>query len=134
MKKTYAGACHCGAIRFEADVDIAAGTTKCNCTICAKSRLWSVDAGPGDLRLLQGADEMMDYRFKNEVAHHYFCRHCGIRPYQWVNLPATGRQYYNVSVACLEGLDIDELVAAPINYADGLHDNWDSIPAEVRHL
>jgi hypothetical protein len=35
---------------------------------------------------------------------------------------------------CLEGIDIDELVAAPIAYQDGLNDNWSVRPAETRHL
>ncbi|WP_457583698.1 hypothetical protein [Ensifer canadensis] len=46
----------------------------------------------------------------------------------------TGQTYYNINVACLDGVDIDELVAAPVTYFDGLHDDWGSTPAEVRHL
>ena len=134
MKKLYSGACHCGAVRFEANVDISAGTWKCNCSICAKVRFWSVDGAPGEVHLLQGADELVDYGFNSRNVHHYFCRHCGVRPYQYVDLPAEGRRYYNVNIACLEGVDIDELMAAPVNTPDGLHDRWDEVPDEIRHL
>lgn len=46
----------------------------------------------------------------------------------------TGSQYYNVNVACLDGIDIDELIAAPVTYQDGGNDDWGSVPDEVRHL
>ena len=54
MLRTYKGSCHCRAIRFEADVDISAGTDKCNCTYCAKVRLWSVEATPDTFRITAG--------------------------------------------------------------------------------
>jgi len=135
MLKTYAGGCHCGAVRFEADLDISAGTGKCNCTICVKMRLWAVDATPATFRLIAGEDQMTDYRGKNPVAHHLFCRHCGVRPFERVDMPnMTGGVYYNVNIACLDGVDIDELMAAPVSYYDGLHNNWGEAPAETRHL
>ena len=78
MRKTYTGSCHCGAVRFEADLDLSAGTVKCNCTFARKLRLWSVRAAPEAFRLIDGEAELTDYRGSNPVAHHLFCRHCGV--------------------------------------------------------
>ena len=135
MLKTYSGSCHCGAVRFEVDLDIGGGTEKCNCSICTKMRLWSARVRPEAFRLLAGETELTDYRFDTKVAHHLFCRHCGVRPFEWVDLPnMTGGKYYNINVACLDGLDIDELVTAPVTYYDGANDDWHSGPKETRHL
>jgi hypothetical protein len=93
-----------------------------------------VRAAPKTFRLIRGQDALQDYSFSAHVAHSYFCRTCGVRPYQYVDIPGTGPKYYNVNLACLEGVDIDELIAAPITYVDQLNDRWRERPAEVRHL
>jgi len=133
--KTYTGACHCGAVRFEVGFDLSAGTGKCNCSYCSKLRLWLVNARPQDFRLLTGEADIADYRGKNPVAHHQFCKRCGVHPFEWVDMPnLSGSPYYNINVLCLDDIDLSDLLAAPIEYYDGLHDNWEERPKEVGHL
>lgn len=135
MLRTYGGGCHCGAVRFEADLDIAAGTHKCNCSICTKLRLWSVKIRPEAFRLLAGATELTDFQGGNAVAHHLFCRRCGVHAFERIEMPnMDGAPYLNVNVACLDAVDIDELAAAPVTCHDGRNDDWAAPPAEMRHL
>lgn len=132
--KTYKGSCHCGKVRFETDLDLSAGTGRCNCSICAKTRAWSVMIKPQAIRMLAGEGELSDYQFGSNSVHHLFCRHCGVRPFVHGHIEAVGGDFYSINVVCLDGVDDRELAEAPVRYADGRNDNWYSPPAETRHL
>jgi hypothetical protein len=134
MKKTYKGSCHCGAVRFEADLDLSAGTVKCNCSVCAKQRSWLAAVGPNDVRLLSGESELADYQFGARRIHHRFCRTCGVRPFGQANLESSAGAFYAVNLAALDDVDPAELANAPVMYVDGRNDNWQVPPAETRHL
>jgi len=132
--KTYAGSCHCGKVRFEADLDLTTGSGKCNCSICAKTRNWSMLVKPDAFRLLAGQEDLGDYQFGSKVGHHQFCRNCGVHVFGRGHLEQLGGAYYSVKLACLDGADVRELASAPVRYFDGRNNNWYATPGEVRHL
>ena len=134
MTRTYHGSCHCGAVRYEADIDLGQGTLKCNCSICSKARNWLVMIKPEAFRLLAGAEQLADYQFGRKVIHHQFCRTCGIHPFGWADSPEMGGKTYAINVMALDDVEDAELAAAPVRYFDGRHDNWQAPPAETGHL
>jgi hypothetical protein len=132
--KRYKGSCHCGRVRFEADIDLRAGTGKCNCSICTKVRRWEAFVRPQAFQLIAGEDALSDYQFGSRSSHHLFCKYCGVHAFCRGYLEALGGEFYAVSLAALDDVDPIELVTAPVNFFDGRRDNWAMRPAETRHL
>jgi hypothetical protein len=133
MRETYRGSCHCGAVRFETDLDLAQGTFKCNCSICFKTRAWLAGVPASDFRLLAGEQMLADYQFGKHIIHHRFCKTCGVRPFSQ-GADAKGNKFFAVRVNCMDGVDPKKLIDAPVRYFDFLHDNAASPPDETRHL
>jgi hypothetical protein len=138
MKRTYRGSCHCKAVTFEADIDLANGTGKCNGTFCWKQRMWNVGRlKPAEFRLLSGEQDLTEYGKTGEwgEVHHCFCKHCGIATHGRSRIDQMGGELlFSVHLAALDDLPVEDLVAAPVQYMDGRHDNWQNPPQEKRHL
>lgn len=130
--KTYRGTCHCGAVTFEADLDLAQPTFRCNCSICRRTRFWPAVARPEDFRLLSGEGELTRYAFGQRVNEHYFCRACGVRTFGIGNDTPVGKMI-GVNVGCLEGLSEEALARLAIVYVDGMNDRMET-PAFTSHL
>jgi hypothetical protein len=133
MLKTYKGSCHCGAVKFEADVDLAQSTYRCNCSICRRNRFWVAIAKADGLRMTAGEEELTEYRFNSKKNQHFFCRRCGVRPFGVGNDTPIGKMY-GVNVGCLEGIGEEELSKLTITYTDGLNDRWQDKPNFFAHL
>ncbi len=134
--KTYQGSCHCGAVRFEADLDLAEGSNRCNCSVCWKARAWFALAPPDRVRLLSGADAQAEYLWappgREKHLHYRFCKTCGIRTFGRGYAAEDPRSFYFVNVAALDGVDPKELEAAPLRYVDGRNDRYDQTPEHTR--
>ncbi|MGF6726480.1 hypothetical protein P3T43_005870 [Paraburkholderia sp. GAS41] len=97
MKKTYQGSCHCGKVRFEADIDVNVGRRPCNCWICARQLAWKTWVKPEDFRLLAGDAELGDYQAGVGKGHQLFCRNCGAASFGRGFVDATGTEYVSIS-------------------------------------
>ena len=133
MHKTYTGSCHCGAVRFEADLDLTQPTYRCNCSICRRTRFWPALARPDRFRLLAGQDALTEYLFNTNKNQHFFCKVCAVRAFGVCNKTPVGPMY-GVNLGCLEGITEEQLSKLPVTYVDGLNNRWQDKPAFFGHL
>lgn len=103
----HSGSCHCGAVAFEVEGDIAA-VIACNCSICQRkgALLW---AAPRDrFRLRNGAHELASYTFAKRSIVHRFCKICGIHPFA-EDAALEGEPSVYINVRCLSDIDLPTL-------------------------
>jgi hypothetical protein len=126
--KPYTGSCHCRLITFTVHLDLSTvKTSKCNCSICLKTRAWEITVSPSDFSLnppgagenksseeqiKEGSTEsnLTDYTFGSHQVHHLFCKVCGVRPFgrgYWAH-GGLG-EFVSVNAACLDGVGDDIL-------------------------
>jgi hypothetical protein len=55
-------------------------------------------------RGISGADDLTDYQFNSNSCHHLFCKHCGVRAFEWADIPKAGGKYYSVMAPCVDDL------------------------------
>lgn len=131
--QTYMGSCHCGAIRFQTELDLDAGSNRCNCSYCAKARAWFAFAKGAERFRLLASPGVSEYSWTppGQPGPHLtftFCRTCGVRTYARGNLASLGGVFHAISVPALE-LSPEEFAAIPIRYLNGRDGRYDEAPA-----
>src|SRR5688572_31430596 len=76
-----AGGCHCGAVRFEAEVPGRVEVLDCNCSICSMTGFRHLIVPHDQFHLHSGKSELTSYRFGTGAAEHLFCGTCGIKSF-----------------------------------------------------
>ncbi len=104
MSSTHHGSCHCGAVRYTAEVDLAQPVISCNCSMCGRTGSLLSFIPSTRFQLEAGADSLTDYQFNRRHIHHTFCKVCGVRSFSRGATP-DGREMIAVNVRCLEGVD-----------------------------
>jgi hypothetical protein len=96
---TLSGGCHCGAVRFEADVVAPVALLDCNCSMCARTGYLHLIVDEAAFRLLTPADALAEYRFGTGAARHLFCKTCGIKSFY---KPRSHPDGWSVNWRCLD--------------------------------
>ena len=78
---TVHGGCHCGAVRYQVDLDPDAQALTCNCSMCGRNGALLQFVPADAFKLEQGESNLTDYQFNKHVIHHLFCKTCGIRTF-----------------------------------------------------
>jgi hypothetical protein len=108
---TQHGSCHCGAVRYQVEIDPDAPAITCNCSMCGRSGTLLQFVPESAFKLLQGDASLSVYKFNAKVIDHVFCKTCGIKPFA----RGTGQNgpTIAINVRCLEGIDTFSIATQP---------------------
>jgi hypothetical protein len=106
------GGCHCGAVRFEAEVSTKIEVLDCNCSICAKTGFRHVIVPHGEFRLVRGEEALASYRFGTGTANHLFCGTCGVKSFYQ---PRSHPGAWSVNLNALDDVSGLEVSARPFD-------------------
>lgn len=102
------GGCHCGAVRFRIEVPDSVIVHQCNCSICKRSGYLHLIVPAQHFELLQGQEQLVEYRFHTGVAKHLFCGICGIKSFY---VPRSHPDSFSVHLNCVDlPQDVDVLI------------------------
>ena len=109
------GGCHCGRVRFRAEVDLER-MSNCSCSVCTKKGMLHAATDLATFQLLRGKSALKSYTFGTGVAQHTFCSHCGMHAFY---IPRSQPHRIIVNARCLDGIDGPSLT--PTRFFDGRH-------------
>ncbi|MGH3146706.1 MAG: GFA family protein [Rubrobacter sp.] len=139
--KAYQGSCHCGEVRFEADLGLTeTPIRKCNCSFCLKSGYKKALIGYDELRITAGEAHLQNYHAKQSNwpdghIDHYRCPECGMQPFSRGYLEEQmGGNFWAENVACLDDATEEELADVPVVFEDGKRDRQDRPPEITAYL
>ena len=118
------GGCHCGKVRFEAEVPEAVEILDCNCSICSRTGYLHIMVPHALFELEQGADKLTSYRFGTGSAEHLFCSVCGVKSFYQ---PRSHPDAWSINAHCL-----DQPVELAVEKFDG--QNWEQAAGRANRV
>ncbi len=109
--QTYTGGCHCGRVRYEADLELGGPVISCNCSMCGRAGTLLTFVPAERFRLLSGEDSLTNYQFNKKHISHLFCKTCGIKSFAR-GIGADGKPMVAINTRCLDDVDVSQLKVA----------------------
>lgn len=97
------GSCHCGAVQFEVETDLAK-VIECNCSHCSRKGFLLTFVPEAQFYLLSGQENLTEYRFNRRVIAHLFCKTCGVQAFGQ-GQDEKGNKTVAINIRCLDGVD-----------------------------
>jgi hypothetical protein len=123
LPTVYQGGCHCGAVRFQVQVNDRE-VQDCNCSICRMKGFLHLIVPAEHFTLLAGQENLSTYTFNTGTAKHWFCQTCGIHSFYQ---PRSHPDGIDVNVRCLDGDVLSHFHITPFDGA-----NWEENVDKIR--
>jgi hypothetical protein len=112
----YQGSCHCKAVRYEVETDLAT-VLECNCSHCYMKGFLLNFVPAASFTLLTPEARLTEYFFNKRHISHQFCPLCGVESFAH-GKDKEGNEMYGINVRCLEGVERESLTITPVNGKD----------------
>ena len=110
------GGCHCGAVRYAVETDLAM-VISCNCSHCAKKGFLLTFTPKAAFTLKTDRSALAEYTFNTGKIRHQFCRTCGVQSFA-DGIGPNGDEMAAINVRCLDDVDLASLAVVQVNGRD----------------
>ena len=110
------GSCHCGAVKFTADVRVDQAM-ECNCSHCSRKGFLHSFIPMEAFAITAGDDKLTTYTFNKHAIQHQFCSVCGCQPFGLGSKP-DGTKVAAINVRCIDGVDLASVKRVQVNGRD----------------
>ncbi|WP_310619489.1 GFA family protein [Flexibacterium corallicola] len=110
------GSCHCGAVKFELDME-PEWLTECNCSACRKMGTVWAHAELDKIKIISEPDATLSYQWGDHTLEFHSCKTCGCTSH-WSPLGEGNRMAVNMKLT-----ELDEVSRHKIRHFDGA-DTW----------
>lgn len=94
--------------------------------MCARTGYLHLIVPATAFRLIRGEEDLSLYTFNTGMARHYFCRHCGCRPFY---VPRSNPDGFSINVRCLHPATVKAVTITPFDGQD-----WENNANDLAHL